>query len=169
MSGKNNPQTRLLLYGFGNPGRFDDGLGIDFVNSFTQSNDAVSLTVESNYQLNGEDALLLSEHDYVVFVDASENNIEQFRLSEVTPANEIAFTTHAMAPDSVLALCTEVYGETKTPPTYLLEIKGYSWGIGEGLSEQADKNLKAALEFLQEKVNSGKLFQQSAMKEYSCA
>ena len=136
---------RLLVYGFGNPGKEDDGLGIALADTIELERIG-GVTVEKNYQLNAEDALLVAEHDMAVFVDASTNEIDGFRFSALRPEPEVSFTTHAMSPGSVLALCNQLYG--KNPPAYLLEIKGVSWSIKEELSGQAQLHLNAACSFL---------------------
>ena len=136
---------KILLYGYGNPGRQDDGLGIRLAED-VQNGNFPGVTVDSNYQLNAEDALTISQYDIVVFADASKHDIEGFRFSIVPPAAEIAFTTHAMAPGSVVALCQQLYDTC--PPVYMLEIKGYDWNIAEGLSQKANDNLSQAMAFL---------------------
>jgi hydrogenase maturation protease len=136
---------RILVYGFGNPGKEDDGLGIALANNVEQEHIS-EVTVEKNYQLNVEDALLVAEHDMVVFVDASTNDIDGFRFSVLHPESVVFFTTHAMSPGSVLALCDQLY--EKKPPAYLLEIKGLSWNMHEGISREAQPNLNAASCFL---------------------
>jgi Ni,Fe-hydrogenase maturation factor len=57
-----------------------------------------------------------------------------------------------MSPESVLALSQELYG--RTPKAFALAIKGYDWEMGESLSEEAEKNLSQALEFLADFLKS---------------
>jgi hydrogenase maturation protease len=136
---------RTLVYGFGNPGKEDDGLGIALADNLELER-MPGVTVEKNYQLNIEDALTVAEHDLVVFVDASINDIDGFRFSALRPEPEVSFTTHAMSPGSILALCNRLY--EKKPPAYLLEIKGLSWNMHEEISKEAQPNLNAASHFL---------------------
>ena len=56
---------KILVYGYGNPGRQDDGLGI-FLAEEVEKRNLLSVTVDTNYQLNAEDALLASEFDVVL-------------------------------------------------------------------------------------------------------
>jgi hydrogenase maturation protease len=136
---------RTLVIGIGNPGRGDDGLGPALVELLEAARlDGVAL--DSNYQLNVEDALACSEHDTVIFVDASETCEAPFAFAELEPAREIVFTTHELSPAAVLALSEELYG--KRPLASTLAIRGYVWDIGEGLSPRAEINLSAALAFL---------------------
>ncbi|MCK4515905.1 MAG: hypothetical protein KAU31_11640, partial [Spirochaetaceae bacterium] len=70
---------KILIYGIGNPGRQDDGLGALLVEEIQRA--AIpgasipgtdhELSFDANYQLNIEDAEAISRHDIVVFADAS--------------------------------------------------------------------------------------------------
>ena len=124
---------KILIYGYGNPGRQDDGLGKAVCENLEKENYS-NVTIDINYQLNAEDAFTMSEHDVVIFVDASEEkDLETFKFVPLTPDKEVAFTTHAMSAGSVLALSDELY--KKKPPTYMLGIKGFEWGFKEELSK----------------------------------
>ena len=73
---------KILIYGIGNPGRQDDGLGallVEEIQRATQDpapatpNSGIyhEFSFDANYQLNIEDAEAISRHDIVVFADAS--------------------------------------------------------------------------------------------------
>ena len=145
---------RILIYAYGNPGRQDDGLGnrlIEELEKWVESNSIEGIELESNWQLNIEDSLKISDKEIVIFVDASNEDIEDIHFSPVEPSEgKSDFTTHSASPSFVLALCIQLYG--KHPETYLLQIRGYSWEFQEGLSEKAEKNLQKALDFLKKKV-----------------
>jgi len=138
---------KILIYGFGNPGRQDDGLGPEFAHRmevWAAQQNLSNITCDSNYQLNVEDALEISTYDLVVFADATiEENVEAFRLDILDPEKEIVkYTLHAASPGYILELCQEMYG--KHPKTYLLRMKGYEWELAEGLTPQAAQNLDQA-------------------------
>jgi hydrogenase maturation protease len=140
---------RILLYGYGNPGRQDDGLGIalvDQVERWAKENQIPGLSFDSNYQLNIEDAEAISKHDLVIFADASEEELEDFCLSVVDGTGKLAFTTHSASPAYILKLCQELF-QTE-PIVLLLHIKGYAWNFQEGLSSKAAENLEAAFLYL---------------------
>jgi len=64
---------QILIYGFGNPGREDDGLGIELarrLEDWSKKSGLPGITFDSNYQLNIEDAEVISEKDLVIFADA---------------------------------------------------------------------------------------------------
>lgn len=141
---------RILIYAYGNPGRQDDGLGNRFIEELEKwisENNIRNVELDSNYQLNIEDAVKMSEKDMVIFVDASTEQIEDIHFSPVeTSEGRAEFTTHAASPAFILALCNKLYN--KHPETYLLQIRGYEWEFKEELSEKAEKNLEKAVEFM---------------------
>ena len=140
---------RILVYGYGNPGRQDDGLGIALVSQLQKWAEKVGredIRFDNNYQLNIEDADAISAHDLVIFADASEEDIEDFCLSVVDGDGKLSFTTHAASPAYILKLCQELF--QKNPLVLLLHIKGYEWNFREGLSERAEENLQAAYEYM---------------------
>jgi hydrogenase maturation protease len=139
-----NTDRKILVYGYGNPGRQDDGLGVCFVSMLSQENPA-DIRTECNYQLNIEDSELISKFDNVVFVDASFDIDTPFLLKKLDPSPSITFSTHKMNPESVLALCNEIH--SCCPFAYLLEIRGYERDLNEKLSVQAEQNLREAFIF----------------------
>jgi len=137
------------MYGYGNPGRQDDALGIllvDQMEKWVKENHLESIDFDSNYQLNIEDALEISEYDVVIFADASIEEISDVEISRVIPCQKTEFTMHAMAPEFVLHLCQSLYG--KFPDTFLLHIKGYEFDFLDQLSNRAENNLNIGLEVL---------------------
>lgn len=111
------------------------------------------VAADANYQLQVEDALSVSRFKRVVFVDAARAIEAPFEMTEIEPLAEFAFTTHSLAPHTVLALSRELY--RKTPTAFLLAIRGYDFGLGEGLSGRAERNLEAALGHLAEFIRPG--------------
>ncbi|MBW7887191.1 MAG: hydrogenase maturation protease [Bacteroidetes bacterium] len=135
-------KPRLLIHAIGNPSRGDDALGCAFLEMLEPwlCKECFShIHMQKTFQLNIEDAYEMSGYDIVVIVDASENLTEEWSLTKITPEIVDEYSSHSISPSTVLNLCGELYG--KFPETYLLEIKGYQWEIGERLSEQAEKNL----------------------------
>ena len=149
----------LLVYGYGNPGRQDDGLGILFAERCGRLfEDRPDFRVETDYQLNIEDADLISGFRQVVFADASMagtspdgSEIEAgsresgFYFYRIRPAVTVSFSTHAMAPGSVLALCGELYG--RVPECRMMRISGRAWEFNAEPTAEALRNLEKAWEF----------------------
>ncbi|MCX8122941.1 MAG: hydrogenase maturation protease [Spirochaetes bacterium] len=141
--------VKCLLYGYGNPGRQDDGLGIEL--AMLVENDHLLhqyVDVDYNYQLNIEDALTISEYDMVIFADAALNIDKPFELNRIQPAHTITFTTHELSAESILALCHDLYD--KKPESYMLAIRGYEWEMGLPMTDMAKRNLNDAYKFVSE-------------------
>lgn len=144
---------RVLIYGYGNPGRQDDGLGNAFVEkieAWAVENNLSGFEFDSNYQLNIEDASAIADKDLVIFADASTEEIENFLLTRVDAETAVTFTTHAASPGYIVKLCEELYG--KKPAVFLLHIKGYSWEFQEGLTAKAAENLTGAIAMMKIKL-----------------
>ncbi len=142
---------KILLYGYGNPGRQDDGLGVAFVNAmenWARRNNQRDIVFENNYQLNIEDAEAISNYDLVIFADASQEDINDFCISKVNESSRVSFTTHEASPGYIVKLSKELFG--KVPPTYLLHIKGYDWEFKEGITQKARKNLDKAVRYFED-------------------
>ena len=145
------PSRPILIYGYGNPGRQDDGLGpalVEQLEAWAQAEKRSGVAFDSNYQLNAEDALAVAESRAVVFVDAAKEGQAPFEFRLLAPKSKITFSTHAMSPESVLALADELYGAR--PPAWLLAIRGYEWEPNEPPTPAALANLAAACAHLQE-------------------
>lgn len=143
-----------LIYGYGNPGRQDDALGIlcaTELERWAQENGFDWLKVETSYQLNIEDAETISNFERVFFVDASQEEIADVELTEVLPNDaKIEFSMHALSPAYVLHLCRNIFDTG--PETYLVHIKGYAWDFKEGLSNNATLNLEKALDSIKKRL-----------------
>jgi hydrogenase maturation protease len=140
---------RILVLGYGNPGRQDDGLG-PAVAAGIEALGWPGVTVCDNYQLVIEDAVDIAEHDVVWFVDAARAGAEPFELRPLSPAFEIGFTSHLVKPEVLLAIAGQYYG--KMPEAYLLGIRGYEFEFLEGLTDRARSNLAEALALLRDRI-----------------
>ncbi len=146
---------KILVYGYGNPGRQDDGLGARFTELFekwVQEQKHNNISVDCNYQLNIEDSAYIAEYDLVVFVDASiVEEVENYKLEPAKPDDAtIEFTMHAVSVSYVVDLCQKIYG--KTPEAYVLHIKAYEFDFIEELTPKAAENMIEAFDFLKEFV-----------------
>lgn len=140
---------KILVYGYGNPGRQDDGLGIFFseeIEKWAAEKGYKNIDCDSNYQLNAEDAVDVIEHEVTLFADAAHEQQEPFKIKKLKAGESIAFSTHALTPESVLAVCNELY--SKNPDAWIITIKAEKWGVNEPMTQGAKGNLKAALEFI---------------------
>lgn len=155
----NLPRDRVLLLCFGNPSRLDDALGARFANELERQN-LPGVTVQVDYQLTLEDALLVAEHDLIVFVDASVDGREPFFFVPIRARVDLSFTTHSVTPECLLGLAQELFDAHVG--AYKLGIRGYVFdGFGEALSAPANRNLNEAVQFLLSLL-SGSSFGKSA-------
>jgi hydrogenase maturation protease len=148
-SASDNAPPRILVYGYGNPGRQDDGAGVVFAEELGASallSERPWLTFDTNYQLNAEDALTVAENEVVIFTDATKDQREGFRFRDLYPSTAVSFSTHAMGPESVLALAGQLYGAH--PAAYLLTIRGYEWEPNGLLTDSARRNIEAAKTYI---------------------
>jgi len=140
----------VLVIGYGNPGRLDDGLGPALAEALAARN-LPGVTVEANYQLTVEDAAAVADHDVVVFVDAAVSGPEPYSFEPVQPKRNVSFSSHSIAPPAVLALAHDLFGAATRG--YLLGIRGYRFNeFAESLSPPARANLDAALRFLEARL-----------------
>jgi hydrogenase maturation protease len=142
-------EHRILVLGYGNPAREDDGLGPAVVAEIERLALPGVVTCD-NYQLVVEDAFDIAESDVVWFVDAARTGAEPFEIRPLSPASEISLTSHMVTPDVLLALAERYCG--KAPEAHLMGIRGYTFEFAEGMSERACANLRQAVAHLIEAI-----------------
>ena len=138
----------LLVVGIGNPSRGDDALGPALLDALhaagTQSTGQVELLTD--FQLQVEHALDLDGRAAVLFVDAAlPGSVRGAALSPLAPAGAgaVGWTSHALEPSVLLALCERALGHTP-PPAWQLAIEGESFELGDSLSPAARLHLQQA-------------------------
>ena len=140
----NAPAT--YLFGIGNSGRQDDGLGwavLDVLEADAEN----KCTLFHRYQLQVEDAELITNADQVVFIDAHHGPLEDgYSFERLSPSGDFEFTTHVLPPQAVLHLAGDLYG--KQPEAWLLLIEGSAWELQSGLTEAGKARLQEALRVL---------------------
>lgn len=143
----------ILVIGYGNPGRLDDGLGPAFAERILALK-LPGVAVESNYQLNIEDAELISKYGTVVFADASVDAGEPFEFQPLEKKDpSVGFSSHSISAGALLGLAEELFAAT--PHAFTLAIRGYDFNeFGEWLSDPAQTNLDAAVGFFVEWVKA---------------
>ncbi len=135
-----------LIYGIGNIGRQDDGLGWAFIDWLEAETICPKAGLMRHYQLHLEDADLISYKKQVLFVDASKApGVESFHLEKIEPKMDFSFTSHAISIPSILATCKTCFNYM--PEVHFLTIKGYEWELQQGLTSKAQDNLDTAIHF----------------------
>jgi len=144
-------KSKTLLFGIGNCGRADDGLGWAFIDRI-KSKLPDNYDYEYRYQLQIEDADLIGEFDTVIFVDASRNELENgYSWETCEGSNTYSFSTHALLPETILYLSEHLYQHT--PRAFVLEIQGHKWELKNGLTNKAKENLKKANTYFTEHLS----------------
>lgn len=145
---------KVLLIGYGNPGRLDDGLGPALAEAIEALN-LPGVTVQADYQLTVEDAAAVAEHDVAIFADADVAGEGPFYFRRLTPLAGCSFTSHSVEPAALLALAVQLFDARAS--AYVLGIRGYEFNeFDERLSEGATRNLAAALEYLRTALLAGR-------------
>ena len=137
---------KTLVIGIGNIGRADDGLGWAFVDKLK---DDERFEIQHRYQLQIEDAELISGYSKVWFVDASHTHYDIGYQSEILePENQFLYTSHSLHPSAILQLCHDIF--RCYPEAHLLGISGDDWELGHEMTPIAHERLKEAFaHFLQ--------------------
>ncbi|MBR9979226.1 MAG: hydrogenase maturation protease [Bacteroidetes bacterium] len=139
---------RILVIGYGNPGRLDDGLGPAFAAALEHWK-VDGLTVDSDYQLSVEDADAIAAHDIVIFADASVNGKAPYFLEEVQPRQALSFSSHSVEPSVLLHMAHNLFQAATRG--FVLGIRGYEFNeFGERLSPRAAENLEKAIAFMRQ-------------------
>ncbi len=143
----------LLVFGWGNPGRGDDALGPLLVEQLADRAQAQlpagRLECLTDFQLQVEHALDLVGRERALFVDAAIGLQTPFEVRSVVPAPVAGFTTHALAPEALLQVYTELE-RREPPPCTLLAIRAQRFELGEAPGEQALADLALALAWAME-------------------
>ena len=136
---------KILIFGYGNPGRGDDALGPELLESI-EAQELPDCEYQNDMQLQVEHVMDLKDRELILFVDADASCPEPFHFSEITAEKDDSYTSHAMTPHALLHAYHHVYGHN-APPAFLLRIRGYQFELGDPLSETAAANLEAATDF----------------------
>ncbi len=143
---------QILLIGYGNPGRLDDGLGPALA-AKVENASIEGITVDSDYQLSVENAFDLSQCEVVIFADASVKGKEPFFFKKIQSRSPISLSSHSVSPEAVLFFAETMF-KAKTR-AYVLGIRGYEFNdFEERLSERAKNNLDEAFKFILKMVKS---------------
>ena len=99
----------ILVIGYGNPGRLDDGLGPELARIIAGRN-LPGVETDSDYQLTVEDAAVAAEVGTVIFADADTSGPEPFWMKRLTVGSiRPSFSSHSISPEGVLALARELF------------------------------------------------------------
>jgi len=153
---------RILLIGYGNPDRQDDGVAWHILRALAERlglpapltyddefpiNDRLDFAF--NLQLTPEMAEDLSDYERVCFVDAHTGDIPQpVRIIEVQSEFQHSPFTHHLTPQSLLAMCAAIYN--RQPQAVLLSVRGYRFLFDRELSPETSALVEEAVVLIEE-------------------
>jgi hydrogenase maturation protease len=136
------PITNLLVIGYGNTLRGDDGVGPRVAEAIEELN-LPGVSTLSCGLLTPELADPISRARCVVFVDAAVDKAGKVLVRPLGPADTAQIMAHAADPRTMLALARDVFGHA--PRAWWLTIPAQNLGIGEEFSTRAKVGLKDAI------------------------
>jgi len=136
----------LLVVGFGNTLRCDDGVGPRVAESVELLELPGVLTL-SCHQLTPELAYPVSMAGNVVFVDAAVDEPGTLAMQKLEPARTSLVLEHAPNPRTLLALSRDAYG--RAPDAWMITVPAEVLGFGEELSPVAKRGVRKAVQAVQ--------------------
>lgn len=152
---------RVLVIGYGNPSRQDDGVGLAVVNGVRLRTGQVPLDEGDDgfddlghpldtlflQQLSPELAETLIDYDHVVLVDAHFGIYpELIHRTDLDPQVESAIVSHHFKPGTLLALAHQLYG--RAPTAELISVRGYAFDFTSVLSPETAAGVEQVIEEL---------------------
>ena len=137
-----SPDGSLLVIGYGNPLRGDDGVGPKVVEAIEELHLPAVQTLIC-HQLSPEHAEPIARARMVVFVDAAVDAPQEVQLRKLEPNESSQLMAHAADPRTMLALARDVFGHC--PEAWWLTIPAVKLGFGEELSPVARHGYEVAL------------------------
>jgi hydrogenase maturation protease len=126
--------SRVLIVGFGNPLRRDDGVGWLAASELLAAFPSSEVEVIRVPQLTPELAERVSQTHAVIFIDAARDRAPgELRCQPLQPAPENTRFSHQLSPAAVLGLARELYGAN--PQAFAITLGGECFDHGESLSD----------------------------------
>ncbi len=148
----------ILIFGYGNPSRGDDAIGLEFLRLLEAERAAGRVADNfdtlTDFQLQIEHATDLEGRELVLFVDAAVSGVAPFSFSRLRAQRDEGVTSHALSPANVVAVYEQIFGADRAPTAYLLTIPGYGFELGGGISEKVQEHLLQAVEFVEQLLES---------------
>lgn len=135
----------ILIVGYGNPTRSDDGIGIEVANRIARENFS-DVTVIITQQLHLDVLEEISECKTIILVDASQET-KGVSLKKVDSGDDALFnSSHHLRPELLLALAKRLYG--LEPELYVCSIQGENFDFGDTLSPKVKKRAQKAFHLI---------------------
>jgi hydrogenase maturation protease len=133
--------SKILVIGYGNPLRGDDGLGREAALQLAQIfREEPDVSVLSLHQLAPELAEDISNAQFVLFIDAALLNAPGAIVRTTLHAEDApAPMTHAVTPQQLLSAASQLYGQA--PEAIGLTLSGKSFAFGQPLSPDVSRRM----------------------------
>lgn len=145
IQGEQLDADELLIIGYGNELRGDDGLGPRVADAMATMNLPRVRTIACTL-LTPELAQAISQARIVVFVDACIDSPEGLQLRQIEPNDSSQIFAHAADPRTMLALSRDVFG--RVPQSWWLTIPAFNLDFSRQLSPRARSGLADAVKRL---------------------
>jgi hydrogenase maturation protease len=150
-----NPVRQILVIGYGNPLRGDDGFG-SLAAGYVEQRQLPGLEVIVSHQLNPELAELLHNRSHAIFLDAvAGDEPGALRATPVERCDLSSSAMHHFEPGSLLALSQAIYGEA--PPATLITATARSFHHGAEITPEVQRAAVTAAEAIASAAASGTL------------
>ena len=138
----------VIVLGYGNPFRTDDGVGPVGAEAIAQwlEDEGHEVTTWIGHQLLPEVVLELEGKDLAIFVDASvEQYPDGFRICEVLPSADLdGLNLHTCTPGWIMHLAMQM--NVNVPKMIMITISGANFDFGDSLSKLCLERMNNALE-----------------------
>ena len=145
---------KVLVCGYGNPFRTDDGVGHLLAPAVAEliASRGGEAEVRLEHQLLPEMAEEFGKYDLLAFTDArvpGTGSGKGYDIREISPDPALeGLNIHSVGPEWILALAARIWG--KVPPSLLVSVEGESFDFGEGLTEACRRRMDGALAAFEE-------------------
>ena len=157
---------KLLILGYGNPDREDDGVAWHILSALATGLGLVppdsyedefpkSPQIDFSFalQLTPEMAEDIMAYEYVCFVDAHTGNIpEPVRLIDMESEFQASPFTHHLTPQSLLSMCETIY--RRKPEAVLLSVLGHRFLFSRQLSKETARLVPQSVELIWDWMNA---------------
>lgn len=141
-------RERVLVIGYGNPLRQDDGVGLRVAELLAAGPLPAAVEVLAAHQLTVELAEPLSRAERALFIDCRcGNRPGAFALEPAEAVGGPVSLSHHLQPGALLTAAREWYG--RAPHAEVLAVAGAEFGFGEGLSRELREALPAIVAHVQ--------------------